>query len=185
MLQSPINHKVKIKNNSWSNSSMLCFRVTLKTGPWRIFLKHPHRTPNQEAWQKNQRHLIYLQKLLCLCHSRVGYAACSAQIKLDCRITFTEATRNQTAKCLNVTSAIEVTCPRLSLNVISEKTHMGIYRHICPICKKGFSNRGGSQGHLVQGCHVSGKSQGKTKFSPGQGIVREFWKNVREFWPFD
>ena len=36
-----------------------------------------------------------------------------------------------------------------------------------------------------QGCHVSGKSQGKTKFSPGQGIVREFWKNVREFWPFD
>ena len=25
-----------------------------------------------------------------------------------------------------------------------------------------------------QGCHVSGKSQGKTKFSPGQGIVREF-----------
>ena len=27
---------------------------------------------------------------------------------------------------------------------------------------------------LLQGCHVSGKSQGKTKFSPGQGIVREF-----------
>ena len=27
---------------------------------------------------------------------------------------------------------------------------------------------------LIQGCHVSGKSQGKTKFSPGQGIVREF-----------
>ena len=26
----------------------------------------------------------------------------------------------------------------------------------------------------LQGCHVSGKSQGKTKFSPGQGIVREF-----------
>ena len=25
-----------------------------------------------------------------------------------------------------------------------------------------------------QGCHVSGESQGKTKFSPGQGIVREF-----------
>ena len=36
-----------------------------------------------------------------------------------------------------------------------------------------------------QGCHVSGKCQGKTKFSPGQGKVREFWKNVREFWPFD
>ena len=38
---------------------------------------------------------------------------------------------------------------------------------------------------IFQGCHVSGKSQGKTKFSPGQGIVREFWKNVREFCPFD
>ena len=32
---------------------------------------------------------------------------------------------------------------------------------------------------------MSGKSQGKTKFSPGQGIVREFGKNVREFWIFD
>ena len=29
-------------------------------------------------------------------------------------------------------------------------------------------------GMYYQGCHVSGKSQGKTKFSPGQGIVREF-----------
>ena len=28
--------------------------------------------------------------------------------------------------------------------------------------------------YVVQGCHVSGKSQGKTKCSPGQGIVREF-----------
>ena len=36
-----------------------------------------------------------------------------------------------------------------------------------------------------QGCHMSWKSQGKTKFSPGQGIVREFWKNVREIWLFD
>ena len=26
----------------------------------------------------------------------------------------------------------------------------------------------------IQDCHMSGKSQGKTKFSPGQGIVREF-----------
>ena len=25
-----------------------------------------------------------------------------------------------------------------------------------------------------QGCHVSGKCQGKTKFSPGQGKDREF-----------
>ena len=38
---------------------------------------------------------------------------------------------------------------------------------------------------VVQGCHVSGKCQGKAKFSPGQGIVREFGKNVREFCPFD
>ena len=37
---------------------------------------------------------------------------------------------------------------------------------------------------LDQGCHVSGKCQGKTKFSPGQGKVREFWKNVREFFQF-
>ena len=28
--------------------------------------------------------------------------------------------------------------------------------------------------HCVQGCHVSGKCQGKAKFSPGQGKVREF-----------
>ena len=27
-----------------------------------------------------------------------------------------------------------------------------------------------------QGCHTSGKNLGKTKFSTGQGIVREFWK---------
>ena len=27
--------------------------------------------------------------------------------------------------------------------------HMGLFRHICLICKKGFSNRGGLQGHLV------------------------------------
>ena len=101
---------------------LLCFRNTLKNGPWRIFLKHLHLAPNQEAWQINQRRLIYLQKLLCLCHTRVEYAECSAQIKQDCRITSTEAIRNQTAKCLNVTSAIEVTCPRLSLSVISEKT---------------------------------------------------------------
>ena len=26
---------------------------------------------------------------------------------------------------------------------------------------------------------------GKTKFSPGQGNIREFCKKVREFWPFD
>ena len=36
-----------------------------------------------------------------------------------------------------------------------------------------------------QGCHVSGKFLGKTKFSPSQGKVREFWRIVREFWPFD
>ena len=36
-----------------------------------------------------------------------------------------------------------------------------------------------------QGCHVSGKCQRKTQFSPGQGKVREFKKNVREFWAFD
>ena len=29
---------------------------------------------------------------------------------------------------------------------------------------------------LIQGCHMSGKNQEKTKLSPGQGIVREFWK---------
>ena len=101
---------------------LLCFRDTVKNGPWRIFLKHLHLAPNQEAWQINQRRLIYLQKLLYLCHTRVEYADCSAQTKLDCRITSTEAIRNQTAKCLNVTSAIEVTCPLLSLSVISEKT---------------------------------------------------------------
>ena len=28
--------------------------------------------------------------------------------------------------------------------------------------------------YIVQGCHVSGKCQGKMKFSPGQGKVREF-----------
>ena len=32
---------------------------------------------------------------------------------------------------------------------------------------------------------MSGKCQGKTQFSPGQGKVREFWGNVREFSPFD
>ena len=41
-----------------------------------------------------------------------------------------------------------------------------------------------------QVCHMSGKNQGKAKFSPGQGIVRVFWKmsgifchltHVREF----
>ena len=32
---------------------------------------------------------------------------------------------------------------------------------------------------------MPGKCQGKTKFSPGQGKVREFSNNVREFWPFD
>ena len=37
-----------------------------------------------------------------------------------------------------------------------------------------------------QGCHVSGKCQGKTKFSACQGKVREFKKKkVREFRPFD
>ena len=38
--------------------------------------------------------------------------------------------------------------------------------------------------HLTQGCRVSGKCQEKTKFSPGQGKVREFWKKCQEFWPF-
>ena len=28
---------------------------------------------------------------------------------------------------------------------------------------------------LHQGCHMLGKSQGKTKLSPGQGIVRNFF----------
>ena len=37
-----------------------------------------------------------------------------------------------------------------------------------------FSEPSGVPLMLIQGCHVSGKSQGKTKFSPGQGIVREF-----------
>ena len=31
------------------------------------------------------------------------------------------------------------------------------------------------------GCLTSGKNQGKTKFSPGQGIVREFWKMSGNF----
>ena len=39
--------------------------------------------------------------------------------------------------------------------------------------------------HLFQGCHMSGKSHGKTNFSRGQGIVRDFWKNGREFCPVD
>ena len=29
-------------------------------------------------------------------------------------------------------------------------------------------------GTHTQGCHISGKCQGKTKFSPGQGKLREF-----------
>ena len=38
---------------------------------------------------------------------------------------------------------------------------------------------------VKQGSHdMSGKCQEKT-FSPGQGKVREFRKNVREFWSFD
>ena len=32
----------------------------------------------------------------------------------------------------------------------------------------------GDVGLPYQGCHVSGKCQGKMKFSPGQGKVREF-----------
>ena len=32
---------------------------------------------------------------------------------------------------------------------------------------------------------MSGKCQGKTKFYLDQGKIREFWKNVREFWLFD
>ena len=39
------------------------------------------------------------------------------------------------------------------------------------------------QVHRVATCQ--GKVREKQKFSPGQGIVREFLKNVREFWPFD
>ena len=34
---------------------------------------------------------------------------------------------------------------------------------------------------LIQGCHASGRNQGKTKFSPGQGIVGEFWKMSGDF----
>ena len=45
-------------------------------------------------------------------------------------------------------------------------------------------NVDGDGGHW-QGCHVSGKCQGKTKFSPEQGNQGILKTNVREIWPFD
>ena len=39
----------------------------------------------------------------------------------------------------------------------------------------------GEDTQIDQGYHMSRKCQGKTKFSPGQEKVREFWKNVRNF----
>ena len=51
--------------------------------------------------------------------------------------------------------------------------------HTCTFCGRQTSSQTHLRNHMRmvhqgQGCHVSGKCQGKMKFSPGQGKVREF-----------
>ena len=149
MCQSPFNHKVKFLKDSWSNSSIALFQRYVEKWSLEDFPKtsasraKPGSMANQSTATNLPPEAVLSLSYTCgICEMQ-----CSNQAGLQNHIY--RSHKKSDSKMFKCDQCNRSYMSLSKLKRHQREDHMGIYKHTCPICKKGFSNRGGLQGHLV------------------------------------